>query len=172
MTKRNIFITGAPRSGKSTVIQKVVDRMQRPATGFFTLEIREKGQRVGFSISTLDGREGVLAHKLIKSQWRVGKYGVNIKDIESIAVPSITPSKEDEMIVVDEIGKMECFSLLFRESLKRALDSPNRMIGSIALKGDAFIEKIKRREDVQLIAITAQNRNFIVDQLVKSLKAN
>jgi nucleoside-triphosphatase THEP1 len=172
MAKRNILITGPPRSGKSTVIEKIVDRVQRPATGFFTREIRQKGRRAGFSIRTLDGREGVLAHKRIKSQWRVGKYGVNITDIESIAVRSIIPSKEDEMIVVDEIGKMECFSRQFRETLIKALDSQNRMIGSIALKGGPFIERIKDREDVQLIEITAQNRDFILDQLVESLKAH
>ncbi len=172
MTKRNILITGSPRSGKSTVIEKIVDRVQRPATGFFTREIRQKGRRVGFSIRTLDGREGVLAHKGIKSQCRVRKYGVNITDIESIAVRSIIPSKEDEMIVVDEIGKMECFSHQFRETLIKALDSQNRMIGSIALKGDSFIERIKDREDVQLIEITAQNRDILVEQLMDSLKTN
>ena len=46
--------------------------MEEPVTGFFTREIKEEGRRVGFSINTLDGREGILAHKSIDSKYRVG----------------------------------------------------------------------------------------------------
>ncbi len=52
MKAKNILITGPPRSGKSTLIEKLVRRIGRPATGFFTREIREGGKRVGFSIDT------------------------------------------------------------------------------------------------------------------------
>ncbi|MBA7648875.1 Nucleoside-triphosphatase THEP1 [subsurface metagenome] len=170
MTKTNILITGPPRCGKTTLIRKVVGRIERPATGFYTLEIREKGRRVGFSINTLDGREGILAHEDIKSQLRVGKYGVNLKDIDSLAVPAMIPARKGEIVVIDEIGKMECFSWLFKETLIRVLGSSNRMIGSIAEKGDHFIQRIKQRDDVMVIMITTQNRVGLVDQLLDSLK--
>ncbi len=171
MTKRNILITGLPGCGKSTLIEKVVNIIERPVTGFFTREIKDKGRRVGFSINTLDGREGVLAHQNIKSQFRVGKYGVNLKDIETIAVPSMIPAKKEEIIVIDEIGKMECFSSLFKETLIKVLNLPNWIIGSIAQKGDLFIQRIKDRDDVLLIKITAQNRDILVDQILDSIKA-
>jgi len=170
MKKRNILITGPPRCGKSTLIEKLVNRIEWPVTGFFTREIKEKGRRVGFSINTLDGREGILAHQNIRSQFRVGKYGLHIKDIEAIAVSSMIPAKKDEIVVVDEIGKMECFSRLFKETLMRLLDSPNRLIGSIAEKGGPFIQRIKQRDDVILIEVTARNRDLLVDQLLDSLK--
>ena len=63
MPANNILVTGPPRSGKSTLIEKVVQGISRPATGFFTQELREKGRRVGFSITTLEGKTGVLAHQ-------------------------------------------------------------------------------------------------------------
>jgi len=62
MKRKNILFTGSPGCGKSTLIEKIVDGTKRSATGFFTREIREHVGRVGFSINTLDGREGVLAH--------------------------------------------------------------------------------------------------------------
>ena len=170
MTKRNILITGVPGCGKSTLIEKVVKRIEVPVTGFFTREIKERGRRVGFSINTLDGREGILAHQNIKSQFSVGRYGVNLKDIEAIAVPSMMPEREEEIVVIDEIGRMECFSPLFKETLIRALDLPNWVIGSIAQKGDPFIQRIKERDDVLLIRLTAQNRNILVDQILDSIK--
>lgn len=125
---------------------------------------------MGFSINTLDGREGILAHENVKSQLRVGKYGVNLKDIEAIAVPAMIPSRKGEIVVIDEIGKMECFSRLFKETLIRMLGSSNRMIGSIAEKGTPFIQRIKKRDDVNVIEVTARNRDLLVDQLLDSLK--
>jgi nucleoside-triphosphatase len=156
---RNVFVTGPPRCGKSTLIQKVVLQIENRGTGFFTREIREKGRRTGFSITTLDGKEGVLAHENMKSGFRVGKYGVNVNDIDQIAVPSMTPAKPGEIVVIDEIGKMECFSPLFRKTLIKALDSENPVIGSIALKGDKFIEAVKARDDVLLVPVTQKNRD-------------
>ena len=160
---RNILVTGPPRCGKSTLIERVVGRVQKPMTGFFTREMRQGGKRVGFSITTLDGKEGVLAHQDTKSRFRVGKYGVNLDHIDQIAVPSMVPANADEIVVIDEIGKMECFSYLFRQTLLNVLDSDNSVLGSIALKGDKFIQKIREREDVLLIHITENNRDELVD---------
>ena len=160
---RNILVTGPPRCGKSTLIERVVARVQKPMTGFFTREVRQGGKRVGFSITTLDGKEGVLAHQDTKSRFRVGKYGVNLEHIDQIAVPSMLPTKADEILVIDEIGKMECFSSLFRQTLLNVLDSDNSVIGSIALKGDEFIQKIRERADVLLIHMTENNRNELLN---------
>ena len=163
MGNKNVLFTGAPGCGKSTLIEKIVKRSRSPKTGFFTKEIREKGQRVGFSLRTLEGKQGVLAHKELDSPFRVGKYGVNVEDIDRIAVPSLIPDKKDQMVVIDEIGKMECFSILFKETLVQVLESNNPVLGSIALKGDRFIEKIKKRKDVHLIRITEKNRDIFIN---------
>ena len=160
---KNILVTGPPRCGKSTLIERVVEKIQKPMTGFFTREMREQGKRVGFSITTLDGKQGVLAHQEIRSRFRVGKYGVNLEHIGHVAVPSMIPKRPEEIVVIDEIGKMECFSPLFRETLLNVLDSENPVIGSIAIKGDRFIQKVKTREDVVLVHVTEKNRDELVD---------
>ncbi len=165
MTSKNILVTGPPRCGKSTLIEKVILRIEKPMTGFFTREIKEKWKRVGFSLITLDGKKGVLAHQNIRSSYRVGKYGVNLDDIDRIAVPSIIPMKPDEIVVIDEIGKMECLSPLFRQTLIRILDSKHRVIGSISQKGDRFIQKIKERDDVVLTHVSKKNRDRLADSL-------
>lgn len=159
MEQKNVLVTGPPCCGKSTLIEAVVAGISAPMTGFFTREIVETARRVGFRIVTLRGEEGVLAHEHIRSRFRVGKYGVNIEDLERIAVPSIVPSRPDEMVIIDEIGKMECYSSLFRQTLARTLDSPNKVLGSVALKGGTFIEQIKARPDVRLIGVSEQNRD-------------
>ncbi|MGO9566815.1 MAG: nucleoside-triphosphatase [Desulfomonilaceae bacterium] len=169
MTATNLLITGPPRCGKSTLIESVVSRIDRPLTGFFTREIREKGRRTGFMIVTLEGREGVLAHEKIKSPVRVGKYGVNLEDLDRIAVPAMVPSEQGQIVVIDEIGKMECFSSLFRETLVQALDSSHKVLGSIALKGGQFIQRIKSRVDVKLFYVSEENRDALATSSVDIL---
>ena len=161
---RNILYTGLPGCGKSTIIEKIVQRINRPSTGFFTREIRDKGRRVGFSITTLDGQQGILAHIDIRSHIRVGRYGVNIRDIEKIAVPSMRPENDNVILVLDEIGKMECFSELFKQTLMNILKATNTVVGSISLKRNAFIGAIKKRPDTLLISVSEKNRDYLVDE--------
>jgi len=168
---KNIFVTGPPGCGKSTLIEKLILRIEKPVIGFFTREIREGGRRTGFSITTLDGKKGVLAHEKIKSRFKVGKYGVNLQDIDQIAVPSMLPAEPDEIVVIDEVGKMECFSSLFRETLVKILDSDHLVFGSIAQKGDQFIQKIKARDDILVVRVTKNNRDApeLINHLLSAL---
>lgn len=158
MPRRHILVVGPPRCGKSTLIERVVRQLDRPATGFFTRELKTGERRVGFAIETLDGKRGILAHQDLKSRYQVGRYGVNLADIDGIAVPSLVPSGPEALVVVDEIGKMECFSRLFRDTLIRVLNSSHPVLGSIALTGDRFIQGIKARNDVFLIGLSEANR--------------
>jgi len=166
---KNILLTGLPGCGKSTIIEKIVQRINLGCTGFFTREMREKGRRVGFSIATLDGRRGIMAHMDIRGRYRVGKYGVNLQDIDTIAVPSMVPENDHVVVVIDEVGKMECLSAMFRQTLVRVLDSPNTVVGSIALKGDAFINTIKERPDTRLILVSEKNRDALAEEVLFGL---
>jgi nucleoside-triphosphatase len=169
MMKKNIFLTGAPSSGKTTVIRKVIKSLTFPANGFYTEEERIAGKRVGFLMHTLDGRKGYLGHQDIKSDFHIRRYGVSIENIETIAVPSITPVSRN-IIILDEIGKMECFSELFRHLLKQVLDSDKTVLATIALKGDGFIEGIKKRADVQLVELVEGRREILKEEIVREIK--
>ena len=148
----------------------MVQKINKPATGFFTQELREEGRRVGFSIATLEGKTGTLAHQSIKSKFRVGKYGVNLEDLDQIAIPSMLPSTPDQVVVIDEIGKMECFSRIFKETLLQVLSSKNQVIGSIAIKGDHFIQRIKKRDDVTLVSISQNTRDMALKLFLKQMR--
>lgn len=167
--RKNILLTGEPGYGKSTLIERIVLRLDRPTTGFFTREMRESGRRVGFSITTLDGKRGLLAHVDIPGRYRVGRYGVNLPDLDQIAVPSMLPQAETVVVVIDEVGKMECLSPVFRQTLMRTLDSPNTVIGSISRKGNAFIEAVKKRTDVHLVTVTETNRDTLLEDVLRVL---
>jgi len=166
----NVLVSGPPGSGKTTLIEKVIRAIHVPVTGFLTREIREKGSRVGFSIETMTGRKATLAHVEIDGPFRVGRYGVSIEALEAIAIPSLLPQSENILIIIDEIGKMECLSPLFRKAVLHAMDSPNLVLASIAQKGSPFMEGIKARKDVVLHRMTTANRDGLAASIINELE--
>jgi len=166
--KKNIFLTGAPSSGKTTVIKKVIEGLTFPANGFYTEEERVAGRRVGFLMRTLDGRQGYLAHQDQESDFHIRRYGVSIENIETIAVPAIAPVNRN-VIILDEIGKMECFSELFKQAAVHALDSSNIVVGTITFGGDDFILGIKNRQDIEIHEVTPDNRYALPAMILKKI---
>lgn len=162
-----ILLTGRPGCGKTTVIQRVVARLERPAFGFYTQEIRQGGHRVGFEIVTLDGQRGVLAHVGIRSQVRLGKYGLDLAALDELAVGAIESALQTHALaVIDEIGPMEIASPRFRDAVLRALESPAPVLGTIAHKNTPFLAALKRRPQVTLVEVTSQNRDALPDRIL------
>jgi nucleoside-triphosphatase len=168
---KNIFITGLPGCGKTTLIKEILEELKIPAKGFFTEEIRKNGGRIGFKIVTLSGKTGILAEKGFESSFRVSKYGINLKDLEEIGVKEIEEGlKEDCLIVVDELGKMELFSKKFQEIISKALDSKNKILGTIMLKPNPFCDEIKRRLDTKIFYLTRENFQEVKKEIINILK--
>lgn len=166
---KNIFLTGAPSSGKTTVIKKVIQGLSLPCNGFYTEEERSAdGKRQGFMMHTLDGKQGYLAHQNISSEFHIRRYGVSIENIENIAIPSIQPI-DHQVIILDEIGKMECFSSKFMEAAKQALDSPNVVLGTITLGGSDFIQDTKKRSDIKIFEVTLENRDDLPGIIIQEI---
>lgn len=106
----------------------------------------------------------------IKSPYTIGKYKININALETIALPPIEGAlNSSKIIIIDEIGPMELFSNRFKDIVLGALDSPNRFIATIKLKGSGFIEKIKLRKDVIIFSIDLDNRDIVVRDILKQI---
>ena len=165
----NVLLIGMPGVGKTTLIKKFVAKASCPCTGFYTGEIRNAaGQRTGFSVTHIDGSaEDTFASIDFTTKQRVGKYSVNIARFEQVALPAISGSNPDQLIVVDEIGKMELFSSKFKEQVMKCLDGHRFLATITARGGGTFVEKIKERNDVTLIEITRANRDEMVDRLLQ-----
>ena len=162
---KNIFLTGPPRCGKTTAVIRIAELLAAPLQGFYTAEIRERGERVGFEIRCLDGERAVLSRKGLKSPYRVGRYGVDVVAFEAVAVPVLVPRSTDRVVILDEIGKMECLSGLFRKAVRDLLDSANTVVGTVALTGHPFIVEVRGRPDVKLVEITTGNRERIPERV-------
>ena len=160
------LLTGRPGSGKTSLIKQLVAQMSGQAGGFYTEEIRSGGGRVGFRLVTLDGEEAVLSHVKLRSPYRVSKYGVNIDSLDQVGVSAITKAaQEHKLIVIDEIGKMELFSRNFRDAVTGIIDSNQKVLGTITLSSDPWIDTIKRHPRVNLVTVTRGNQQQILKEL-------
>jgi nucleoside-triphosphatase len=170
----NILITGFPGTGKTTLIERVLEKLEIKAIGFITKEIRENGQRTGFTIETLSGVKKVLAiKKNIKCHYRVGKYCVLLDNLDQI-VQILEKEISDTMyqlIIIDEIGKMELFSNRFKEFLLESLEK-KIVLGTIMLRDNAFTANIKKRNDVRYFQIDKGNREHIFKIICSIIKSN
>jgi len=163
-----ILITGEPGVGKTTLVTKIVERMRSiHMAGFYTAEIRSKGFRVGFELCGLNGRRRTLAHVDIRSQDRVGKYRVDTGGFEEFLETLGLLNPEVELVVIDEIGKMELISRGFRSMVRDVLDSDKQLLATIALKGEGVIRHIKERSDVHLLELTQDNRERLAEVIVE-----
>ncbi len=164
---KNILICGPPGVGKTTLVKKILKNINLRAGGFYTEEIKENNRRVGFKIISLDNQEGILAHISIKGAKRVGRYGVNIDDLEGIGVKSLdrAPRNED-LVIIDEIGKMETFSDKFKEKVLACLNSEKFVLATIGIGGDKYISRIKERDDVTVFKMNRENRDELMDKVL------
>lgn len=167
-----ILITGAPGVGKTTFLVRLSKALKesRPS-GFVTREIREGGTRVGFEIIGCDGSRRLLSHRAISSRYRVGKYGVDVDGFEDYLAALDLEGRAKRPVIIDEIGKMECYSSRFRDLITRLLESDRPFIATIARKGTPFIESVKERDDVILFELTRENRERLLEPVLSTIRS-
>jgi len=170
MSIPKILLTGRPGVGKTTVIMKVAEGFRGRAGGFYTEEIRKGNLREGFRIRTLDGRDEILAHVSRPGPFRVGRYGVDVDAFDEIAIPSLERALErQELIIIDEVGKMELFSRRFRSLVHRILGSDKKILGVIHQRTDPFTQRIRQLPAVEILAVTETNRNVLPSLILDKL---
>ncbi len=166
------LLTGKPGTGKTSLIKQALAEFQVKAGGFYTEEIRSQGTRLGFKLVTLDGREAILAHTDFSKRFQVGKYGVDIDALDRIGVPALRQAAgQCDLVVVDEIGKMELFSSDFRETVMDLIGGGKRVLGTIMLHANPWADAVKRQPRVNLVTLTRTGYHQVLDDLRSWLRA-
>jgi len=166
----NIFITGNPRCGKSTLIQKLlVEISGKRVSGFITPEIRVKGAREGFKIIDLSSEEEeILASsniKNIKQGPSVARYRVNVAGIDKIMDKFLESFEDSDFVIIDEIGMMEFYSAKFREVVRKVLDSDKTIVATLSRK---FVKKYKEKGEIYYL--TRDNFEEIFNKVLNQIR--
>jgi nucleoside-triphosphatase len=168
-----LLITGSPGVGKTTVLTKAVDILKEKGYrvgGMLSNEVREGGVRVGFEILDLGSQKrGWLAHIDQKSGPSVGRYRVNLADLEAVGARAITDAVENcDIVAIDEIGPMELFSEKFGDAVKAALQSRKLVIAIVHWKAqDRLVNDVKAREDAEIFRVTYENRHKLSEVIAE-----
>lgn len=175
--KKNILLTGNPGIGKSKLLSILVETINQTKTeieicqGLLTTEILQNQKRVGFKIN-----ESIIAHSEMKSFKKVGRYGIDILAIEKeiFSFKSCFCSHETSLIFYfDEIGKIQLQSTGFKNLISAILNKKNLFIATLSsVYTSKYIEAIKQRNDVTIINVTKENRNFLAEDLPKVILTN
>ena len=176
MRKRVLLLTGSPSIGKTTILLKIVDALKAKGCsvgGMVSREVREGGTRVGFEILNLKtNQRGWLANVNQKTGPQVGKYRVNLEDLNNVGVDAILKAVKDcDVVAIDEIGPMELFSEKFRQAVKEVVESGKLVIGVIHWRAkDKLIEMVKAREDAEIFTVTYENRDRLYKHILEKIE--
>ena len=177
LRKRVFILTGAPGVGKTTVLLKTGEVLKANGVsvgGMVSREARQDGVRVGFEILDLaTGKKGWLAHVKQTSGPQVGKYRVNLDDLQIIGARSIIEACEKcDVVAIDEIGPMELFSSKFKEAVELAMESKKPVLAVVHAKAtNDLIIKAKSRKDAQIFTVIPVNRDKLPEELSRQIQA-
>ncbi len=162
-----IFLTGRPGIGKTTVVKKFLEFYQGCVVGFFTPEIRKNNKRIGFALRLIpSGEELVFASVERISSVKFGKYYLNLENLEN-AISRIESSLTAcELVVIDEIGKMEMVSQKFKNFIKKLVEGD---INLLAVVHRSYAKEFSKYGEI--IWITEKNRNSLPGRLSKIFRS-
>ena len=165
-----VLLEGRPGVGKTTLAIAVAHALEDrgiEVAGFTTEEIREQRRRVGFAIEAIGGDREVMAHVDYSGPPRVGKYGVDLEAMERVALPAL--DKRSEVLVIDELGKMELHSQALCDAFTAAMRAEANIVATVQATSHPFTDTLKSQDDVTVIQVTRANRDELRDRVVERL---
>jgi nucleoside-triphosphatase len=135
-----------------------------------TGELREHGRRVGFALETFDGKRATLAHVSLPGPPRVSRYGVDLNAFERVALPALDAAKRADMLVLDELGKMELASARFCEAVLALFDNGPPIVATVHVFPHSFTDALKRRDDVESVPVNKATRDKLPTELAERLR--
>ncbi|KAK9082253.1 hypothetical protein Syun_031605 [Stephania yunnanensis] len=146
--------------------------------GFYSREVREGSERVGFEVVTVDGKKGSLASSTISSpeslRWpSVGKYRVDVASFESLVMPELQVKDDTDLFVIDEVGKMELFSSSFFPAVLNVLNSNIPLLATVPIpkfgRDIPGVARLKNHPGAALFTLNKNNRDSVKEQIYSQI---
>ena len=169
MPAQRIIITGTSGSGKSTLALSLMTELRLKSkwvAGILTPEIIKKKERAGFRIIDISSDETkVLASIEVKGP-KVGKYHVDLKELDYITQKFMDHVESADVIIIDEIGKMEMLSEKFRNMVEKIFTIEKPVIAVVNME---MMKQYSGTGDVFTID-EKSNIGKITEKILKDMK--
>lgn len=177
-----IGITGLPNVGKTSTLIKIVNKLENDdfqVGGMVTHPVMDGDKRVGVEVKDWrTGESAVFSHMDYDTKAKVetdeGVFHVRTDLLEQVGVKALKDAVADDqidIIIIDEVGKMEMHSEVFCDTVKECLDSPKPVIMTLHKKSrNPLLQDIRRRDDVRILEVTPVNKNLLPYKIEKLLK--
>lgn len=167
-----ILITGPPRCGKSTLISKLIEHYLQKnfkIYGFLTPEVKKKNKREGFDVEDIYSKKRFPLARVdyYNTKFKLGRYSVFVEEFENYLDDILNIEEHiGNLIVIDEIGKMELFSKKFQDLIKSLFQSETPIIATIGQKITHPIKDyILKIPNTALFTLNRQNQEEIFHKI-------
>lgn len=170
-----IVLTAPPQTGKSSLVNKLLESTHLTTRGIYSEEKLNNGIRASFSARFRNGQEKEFMTKIHHAvefsdrSPKVGAYAISLDVIENFIVPELQASLDDplvELIYIDEIGRAQAHSDSFmhivREIFQHASSFNKSVLATIVYEDLPWSLEYKVDSSVWLLEVTVDNRDALV----------
>lgn len=170
----NLILSGLPRIGKTTVVQKLLAIFERDFGGYYTQAL-EKTFRSGYRLVTVSGRERIPSLLPLIQQFDAPNLmGLRPDELRHGACQALEQALERHaLLIIDEVGRLETWVPEIRDLVRRCLDAPQLVVATMPARPEdlpdgvdlGFLDEIRSRDDVEMHSVTAANRSSLAETL-------
>ena len=170
----HIFLSGASGVGKSTVIAKVLSRMDVTAGGFCSGYGPDRGEPNRLLYLWDAGNNPVFADDCAVACVTAHRPHVMQGRFDSLGCAALRRARETgaELIVMDECGRLEREELRFRAEVLACLDAATPVLGVVGRGEGEWPGAIRNHPNVTVLEVTQDNRDDLPDQIFAMLKGS
>ena len=169
----NLFLTGDIQIGKTTALRKALTDFHGVAAGFLTYAGPVKADGARDVYLKAFGAPDIYdsGHRVCERSSPAGrKIFPEIFETAGAMALREALSQKPNLVVMDELGIFEENCEAFKEAVFACLSSAIPVLGVLKKADSGFLNGIRRRPDVEVIEVTAENRDHIVPELSARLR--
>lgn len=167
------LIVGARRVGKSTLIGRVLQELNRPLFGFETKKEDALADEInGSPIYIYEaGKEHLRTEENLVGYCLNRHSAPLIDGFDRYAAKLRAPVPEGCIVKMDEIGFMESKSEAFCKAVMTLLDGSTPVLAAVKDKDVPFLEVVRAHPNARCFYITPENRDTLCFEVLEFMKA-
>jgi nucleoside-triphosphatase THEP1 len=163
----NILLTGAPLVGKTTLIKQLATASPGSFWVISERSLDAAGVRNGFTATTSTGLTGKFDEREETTpDTPMGNHQVDVAEVDRLFTTPLNAALDQgfEVLIVDEIGRLQRQSPGFIKTIDRLLDAQATVLATLR-QGDEWTTSYTSRPDVINLTLTPANREELAGAL-------